>query len=270
MMQEVQLTQGATELQVAHSSGFFSCSLVALRCLLDHINTTSTLPSNFIRNNQYTHYKSRDIDMTSLLFEYNPSVETTCTLPINLTSENREDQFSDYRCLNFKDVGNLVNRYFAPSVTILNKVDELVAKYQIDFDNTCAVFYRGNDKIIETEISGYDRFIEKATMKQSKEPNLKFLIQTDENEFLSSFLNIFSNNTTYFHELERLDKSNNCVFFTLPLEKREAHAINYLATIIILSKCKHLITHSGNGGMWAVLYRGHMDGVDQILHDEWL
>ena len=99
---------------------------------------------------------------------------------------------------------------------------------------------------------------------------MKFLVQTDENEFLNVFLNRFPNNTIYLEEIERLDKQINCVFFTLPINKREEHAINFFSAVVLLAQCEYIITHSGNGGMWSMFYRETARNVHQNLFSKWI
>ena len=38
---------------------------------------------------------------------------------------------------------------------------------------------------------------------------------------------------------------------------------------ILLSKCKFIITHTGNCGIWTVLYRNNSDGVHQYRNNIW-
>ena len=59
-------------------------------------------------------------------------------------------------------------------------------------------------------------------------------------------------------------------FMVLEPEQLPEHAINFLATVYIASQCLRLVTHSGNGGLWACIYRGHSDGVHQYLNGEWI
>ena len=74
---------------------------------------------------------------------------------------------------------------------IQNLVDSLKNNYNIDYDNTCAVLYRGNDKNRETNMGSYYTYIEKTKEIQNKNPGIKFLVQTDETEFLNDFLKNF-------------------------------------------------------------------------------
>ena len=51
--------------------------------------------------------------------------------------------------------------------------------------------------------------------------------------------------------------------FEMPHLKDE-FALNFLAVVLLMSKCKHLITSTGNVGYWITLFRGHSDRVVQI------
>ena len=58
--------------------------------------------------------------------------------------------------------------------------------------------------------------------------------------------------------------------FETPQAERAEYGAKFFAAVFCLSKCKHLITHSGNGSFWAVLYRGNTENVYQILNNKWL
>ena len=49
----------------------------------------------------------------------------------------------------------------------------------------------------------------------------------------------------------------------------EDSAQNFLAIMIIMSRCKHLITSAGNCDLWISLYRGHTDNLIQYNDGEW-
>ena len=41
--------------------------------------------------------------------------------------------------------------------------------------------------------------------------------------------------------------------------------VNLLAAVIILSRTKYVISHTGNVGLWIYLFRGHSQGACQLL-----
>lgn len=174
-------------------------------------------------------------------------------------------QYLKYKDIGFRGISPFVKLYFSPSLRIINTIETLENKYSIDYDNTCSVYYRGNDKDSETGLAEYEEFFNKATEVLQQHPNIKFLIQTDELEFAEAFEQRFSN-SFWFDELSMINHDpNSSVHHSLPRNERKEHASWFLAAIIVMSKTKHLITYSGNCGLWAVLYRGNSENVYQYL-----
>lgn len=259
-------------LTLTHNAGFFSCSSVALRQLLEYFNREKSTPDSVDRSNQYANCRTNSSqDMTKVYFEDGSDVEILYNGGVGVTDEDREDQFSNYKNFNFSNISPFVKKYFQPSRLIEDRVQELLNKYYIEYDNTCAIYYRGNDKCTETVIAPYGAFIEKAQVLLLEDPSLKFLVQTDEREFLDEFIATFPNSTTYVEELAMMSRDpSNCMFRVIPETDKSQNSIDYLAVNVMLSRCKHLVTHSGNGGMWSVLYRGHGNYVYQNLNNEWI
>jgi hypothetical protein len=183
---------------------------------------------------------------------------------VSMTREPGEVSFGDYSKLVFDDIEPFVDKYFSPSIRVYDIINGYIQKYGIKFDNTCAVFYRGNDKSRECEITPHSDFIYKAREILLKNPDIQFLVQPDETEFLEEFTNAFPLNTFHFSETPHMRRKNSAIFYELPASKKTEHGCYFLAAVIVMSRCKHLITHSGNGGMWSVLYRGSFNNVHQF------
>jgi hypothetical protein len=119
--------------------------------------------------------------------------------------------------------------------------------------------------VVETELAEYEEFFNKADEILQKNQDIKFLIQTDEIEFAEAFKQKFPN-SFWFHDLSMINHDpNSSVHHSLPRSKRKEHASYFLAAVLIMSKTKHIITYSGNCGLWAILYRGNAQNVHQYL-----
>ena len=104
----------------------------------------------------------------------------------------------NYKTLDLISLNPFIRKYFTPNDTILKIQSEIEQKYSIDHDNICVLFYRGNDKIAETKICSYDEYLIYANLIMSKNPNIVFLIQSDETEFINYMSEKFPNNS-FFH-----------------------------------------------------------------------
>ena len=253
-------------LKIKHNktAGFFSNCSVRLAKIIDFFNSENKLPEHIDSSKQFRNYKEnvddQKEDLAKYFFEENQTKEVFLRCDYSVAI-----QFQDYKKINFDKITPFVRTFFSPSIIIRNVIETLEKKYTIDHDNTCSVYYRGNDKASETGLAEYEQFFNKADEILQKNPHIKFLIQTDELEFSEAFKQRFPN-SFWFDELSMINHdSNSSVHHSLPRNKRKEHASYFLAAILIMSKTKHIITYSGNCGLWTVLYRGHSENVYQYL-----
>lgn len=264
-MAQVIEKDGKQILKVVHNAGFFSCSTLRLIAIMMYYNEHGYLPDVVDSTEQWAFFKENtEQNLIPMLFA-DSDIQIPFDGPRMMTYEPREVSFTDYSKLLLNNINPFVEKYFSPSETVQHIISGYEKDYNLDYNNLCAVFYRGNDKKRECDIIPYQEFIEKAQEVLNNNPGIRFLVQPDETEFLEAFTKAFPDGCVWFKETPHMRRKDSAIFYELPLHKRPEHACMYLAAIIAISKCKHLITHSGNGGMWAVLYRGHYNNVYQFL-----
>jgi hypothetical protein len=256
-------------LEVTHSAGFFSCCTVRLLKIVEFFNARRRLPIRVDSSRQFEIYKiDKSQDLTPRFFQERDDVEIKYAKDIHLTPSHAEDnpdvQFSDYRRLHFEDVEPFVHRYFSLANEIKEKVEALKSGYDIVCDRTCAVRYRGNDKTLETRQPPYRAFIEKARQIASSDADIKFLVQSDEREFIDIFQRHFPTSIV-FREIPAFPKSRNPAYRMVPTAQILEITQYYVAAVFIISQCRRMITTSGNGELWAMLFRGHAGGSHQYL-----
>jgi hypothetical protein len=253
------------KITVTHNAGFFSCSTVCIKTIIEYYNQHKVLPQ-VDRSHQYITYKDVDENIVPIFF--NEEITQPHLEEIHWPS-TEEDQFSNYKVLNFGEITPVINSYFKPSNYIENLKTFLLKKYQIDCDKTIAVYYRGTDKLVETDLPDYSVFLSKIEEVKNKYPDHKILVQSDEIEFyqfLASHHDIIS-----FDETIKSNKGARGAHYIVPLGERTYHASLFLAIVLLMSKCDQLILNSGNVGLWCTLYRGHANGVHQyIRHKEFI
>jgi len=246
------------------SAGFFSCCSSILRNLIKAINNES-IPTDLDTTGLFHLYKkSINTDIRKNFFSINSSIEINkADKPIELSSSKSEDQFSDYNLINFKSINPIINKYFNPSPLIDHVINKLLSTYSINYENVCVIRYRGTDKVIETVKPAYDEFINKALQVKEKNPSIQFLILTDETEFLHKCLTNLPD-CIYFKELKTVSSSiGRGVHNSCDVSKDIYY---FLASIYIASKCKYIITTSGNCDIWIALFRGNAKGILQYVH----
>ena len=258
-------------LKTIHNAGFFSNCTIRLLDIIAYFNKHALLPDEVDSSEQFLHYKGYPGEnMIPAYFNQEAeSLDLQCSYPVDIRMDCMAIQFDAYRNLDFKNISPFIKKYFMPSMNVLQYAAEFKIKYKLDYPNLCAVFYRGNDKSTEMKIAPYGLFIEKAHEIKAKNPNIKFLVQPDEREFLEAFMAVFPD-SIYFTETPMLDKQMSSMFFELPLSERGAYGAKFFAAVLCLSQCSNVITHSGNGALWLSLYRGNAININQVFNNEWI
>lgn len=256
-------------LVVTHNAGFFSCSTQRLRRTIDFFNDNQVCPDIIDSSQQFRFYKTNQSDLTGYFYQKDDGViidynEKIFFTELKDTIDHHADQFVDYKLLNYEKVVPFVKKYFKFSDEVNDKIVSYELSYNFDYENLCSVLYRGNDKRVETHLGSYQEYIDKCIEIRGKNPNIKFFVQTDDARFLSAFISVF-NDSIYIEEIPRIADDSTTVHYKLPHGERLTAAINFLAATYIVSKCNTVITHSGNCGLWAVLFRGSSDNVIQYL-----
>jgi hypothetical protein len=253
----------------ADGTGFFSCCSRRLDNIVEYINNNNLKFPDLVDSSfQFNWYKEdKEEDITFNYFEHYDNING-----INLkglANISRWAQFSDYQLLDFDSIKPVITKYFSPSKNILNIIQDIEKKYNIDYNNICVLFYRGNDKNRETIICDYSEYLVYANKILEINPDILFLIQSDETEFINFISERFPNNSFYFNdEIRHIHRCDNTVDIILK-ENNSVFSKYYLAITIIMSKCKYIICGSGNCSIWIILYRGNNNNVIQNLNNNW-
>lgn len=245
-------------------SGFFSNCNIILSRIIDFFNSYKELPNELITKDSFTIYKTNNEDIYKLIFSTNTDI-IKYDKEIKFNDENFENQFSDYKLLKLNDVYPFFNKYFMLNNNVLENANLLLNKYNINTENEiCGVFYRGNDKVKETQKPSYSEFIIKAKELRLKNNNIKFIIQTDELEFLNTFIKEFPD-SIFFNEIPVIKSTHDTNVSRLLIDNKTSHVINFVSIIYIFSKLKYLITTSGNCEIFIVFYRNNTNNLFQYL-----
>jgi hypothetical protein len=254
-------------LRTTHNAGFFSCCNVKLTDLAGYIHKNKKQPDTVDSSVQFDWYKNNTKrDITFDYFEDYNKIDVSFNTDFNY---HWKEQFSDYKTLDYKNLQPLMSKYFSPSKDIEERKRKIENKYNLDYENTCVLFYRGNDKNTETKICGYNEYIIYAEQVLKKNPDTKFLIQSDETGFITFFQNKYPNSFYFKDEIRHMNKCNSTVDIVMKNQNFEMSK-NYLCITIIMSRCKYVICGSGNCSLFIVLYRGNSDNVYQNLNNKWI
>jgi len=255
---------------ITHNAGFFSCCSVKLNNIVKYVNANLKLPESIDSSEQFQWYK-KDIhqDITYEYFEHYDNIQNiNINFHVNYNFET-DPQFTNYSTIDYNKINLITQKYFSPSAKIINIMNNLEEKYNLVYDNICVLFYRGNDKITETSLSNYDDYLLYANVILRENPNITFLIQSDETEFINFIREKFPHNSFYFNdEIRHINRCNNTVDHLMK-DKNYEFSKYYLAITIIMSKCKYVVCGSGNCSIWIMYYRGNNKNVYQFLDHNW-
>lgn len=221
------------------------------------------LPLIVDSSGQFEWYRIDSSDITFEYFKHYTENETLgYTRFVNCCSYQL--QFTDYSKLDF-GVMPFIKKYFSPSEEITDIISKMERKYDIDYNNTCVLFYRGNDKNRETLLCTHDEYIGVTR----KIHGVKFLIQSDETEFIEKMSGEFPGSFYFKDEIRHMKKCDDTVDLCMK-ETNYVFSKYYLAITIMMARCKYVIMGSGNCSLWIVYYRGNVQGVYQNLHGRWI
>ena len=267
-----------------HNAGFFSCCSVKLR---DIIN-------NFVHSTNLNEQLNLEVDSSDLFSLYKKQCDTkrditydffmkpSSALECSSALERRNvkfcvwDQFKEFSSLNYDLLKPFITRYFSPSRVVNQILTNLEKKYNLDYKNTIAVYYRGTDKKVETDLGSFDDFyseirraVSAHTQKGKSNNDLHILVQTDDSNFLDYIKTKDLDNLVVIHENKTSDLTLGFHNEASVGDLNYFHMLYFLPTVISISKCKHVVCNSGNCSLWMMLYRGNAKNVSQYLNGTW-
>lgn len=134
-----------------HNGGFFSCCSYRLAAIVSHINKFKKCPTFVDSSMQFFLYKFFNTDVTFHYFQhYNNGKDITHTKDIKY--HEFENCFENFKDLDFESLNPIIDKYFTPTCIIQDKIEYMIRKYDIDVQNTCALYHRGTDKAPETKL----------------------------------------------------------------------------------------------------------------------
>lgn len=250
-----------------HEGGFFSCCTVRLHFLIHYFNKYKSIPEIYNTKDFFTWYKPEN-NTDDITFHYFKHYNEGENSNINIIYEKDIDfnewyQYKAYNKLDFEYLEPFIKKYYTPSDNIESIKRELEIKYNIDYNNICVLFYRGNDKATEFKLPSFDEYIQYAEDILKIDPNIKFLIQSDETNFINEMIYYFPNNIIFKDEIRHIYKTNTTVDVVFK-ESNYKYSLYFLAIILIMSKCKYIICNTGNCALWMFFFRKTTDNIIQL------
>ena len=254
-----------------HEGGFFSCCSLRLHYLIEYFNFFKKVPVVYDCKDFYTWYKKEDRKNDEITFDYFKHYNDMNNEDTKIEYKGEIDykehyQYKKFHKLEYEKLKPFIHKYFTPNDEILNIKKKLEEKYNIDYDNICVLFYRGNDKATETVLPSFDEYIDEINIileKEMNNPKFKFLIQSDETNFINEMKELYPNHIIFYDEIRHIPRCSTTVDIIFK-DKNYEYSRYYLAIILIMSKCKYIISGCGNNPLWMYFFRGNLNNFKVI------
>ncbi len=249
------------KLEIQHDAGFFSIctvTLQALTALHPRKNEVSVYWSGQpIWREGTTHQNNLFADF----FAPNPDVSVT-----ELKFSPRFNYHGFYEDLSFSRLSPYVRKYFSPAPIVRRRIAEFKQKYAIDPARTIGFWYRGTDKFVEVSAINLGHYFKKLRKALQAHPDFRVLIQTDQKLIRDGTLMEFGEKAFFIDELPVTESSTGVHQLTQEERKLSGFelAVNLIAAIHLQAECAHVVTHTGNVGLWTYLFRGHARNCCQL------
>jgi hypothetical protein len=253
------------KIYLLQSAGFFSCASVRLDAIIQYYNRFDKLPEAVDSTGQFCLYKragDHDRDIAPLYFcAAAANVVKMAPAPVFFKENFQGHQ---YNTIDFAPILPFVRNYFTPTAEILQAVDYIKKKYAINYKNTCVLFYRGLDKATEFVVPSYQQVF--AHAHKVAPAGARFLIQSDELEFIEAAMAEFGTDAFVFADESRVARRQIGSVDKMFYDRGENFYYSqlFLAIVLVMAKCKHVICNTGNISMWICLYRGGAANVHQF------
>jgi hypothetical protein len=248
--------------------GFFSTFTLMLTSLMVVYKKYKKTPSKIDGNNLLRKLKNdSDTDMYHHFFHIDEELDINfddIEIPVPFSPDDQHtiysEKYSKYYNVFFK-------KYFNVNQNIQDKIDELTKKYDVDLDNSISVIYRDSDKW--TDMGGFNYISAGGYFRKCKEifendgNRPKVLIQSENTGVISTFHQAFG--STFFTETSLGNSSE--IYPPIPLDdnKKIEWSEYYIASLWVHSKCKYVITYTGNSGFFIYLNRGTTKNLTQEI-----
>jgi hypothetical protein len=245
--------------------GFFSTFTLLITAIMGTYNKYKKLPHD-IDGRKLLRNLSQDPnkDMYKHFFHIKEDVdiEFDTPMPVPYTNDDQHTVYSE-KYINY--YVKFFLKYFEINDNIKNKINELVEKYSIIPENTISVIYRGTDKW--TDMGGFNHISPALYMRLTKKlkeetPQYDVFIQSESSGINKVFNEAFGSKSIQ----ETLVSTKDGLPLFLHLDKNKLEwSEYYVASLIIHSKSKILITYTGNSSFFVYLSRGTTKNMYQEI-----
>lgn len=256
-----------------HDSGFFSNSSTTLETLV-HLAAWGILPDAPDCSSSYTAFREplETLDVHGALFEHHPEVPLPPRgeIPDPFALFYAGHHHLHYRDRDFARIVPFIDRYFRPSASVRGEAARLRAAAGYDPARTVALCWRGTDKHLEVPPTDVGDYIALADRLLSAGEVDRVLIQTDQAQAREAVRDYFGERCVFFADLPVSSGDRAMHQTDLSGEhamSRSDFARRLVAAVHLVAQARHVVTHTGNVGLWIALFRGSAERLWQFDRD---
>jgi hypothetical protein len=251
--------------------------------IIQYLNKHKQVPKQIDVREQFQWYKPGDItENISYDFFEKPRDDIIIEYKEDIDFDH-EYQWINFKKFDYSIFNPFINKYYTPTQKVYDTVKKMEEKYNLDYNNLGVLFYRGNDKRKETpmhnQIPNYKEHIKKGLEMKQKYPGMKLIVQSDETEYITEMLKNFPDSIVFNDEIRHINNNRRGTVDKIANfggkwdtdvgKSNYDHAFKFMAILIIMSKCKHLVLNIGNCSLWVCFFRGNADNVDLYVMNKW-
>lgn len=248
-------------LKCYHDYGFYSTSVETFSAILFSLNS-GIIPENISYKNCCNLYKldsEQDI-FPEIFFIDKNNIDIPLNENIFIPHCNTANHSLNKD--NIKKYNKIVKKYFNPSKSVIDFKNYLIKKYNINFDQTIAILYRGTDKKTEVNIASPDEYLKVCEKILKDHPNFKVLIQSDQTQVINYFKTKLGDKCFNFEEIESTESNVGIHYFLKSISSDPTESIKrFDAAVRCIANCNYFICNTGNIPLFAKFYRGNLNNV---------
>jgi len=237
------------------NAGFFCQCSALFTSIIQYYKENSKWPNKIDCSKQFEIYKpvnKKGQDIFLDIFKTNYQI-TSMNPHAYFHPDFHYGNYWEFGRSNWEIFSKPIGRYFNPSDNIQSIIDKFIKKYNINFMNTCAIYYRGTDKSTEQELLSFKYIENRIEAIKKINSDIKFLVQSDQEEFIDKIKEKYPD--IIFIEENIMVTGNTGIHNTFKDDENYQILLNFVATMFIMKDCNYIITGSGNCCLWLAFLR---------------
>lgn len=171
---------------------------------------------------------------------------------------------SVYRDLPWREIRPLVDKWFQLKPENKMRATSALKHSGLVAEQTLAVNLRGSKKFTEVAPTPVPIWVELTEMLLADNPELSAVVFSDDQDLVDEFTALATFQVFDLGQEIRTRSGNSIVSAFRFQEWTSSFTSNFIGRTWLISQCKLVVTHTGNGAFWTALFRGCTCGFYQF------